>query len=493
MLALSTNSPFLRGQPTGMMSSRTPVYRALPRAGIPPHFGSWDAYASRVEVMMRAGAIHDYTYLWWDVRPHPNLGTVEVRVFDQQTRVELTIALAALTVSMAHRLSAFYDDGAELVEYPTELVDDNKVRAAVKGMNGVLLDFWAGEQVPAERFAMRLLGVLSEHAQELGCERELAGVGELLAGNTGAHRQLRIWEQTPDLKALVGGASSRPAASESTRCGSPLCSVEPVDSPPELSVVCKKCGSEVSPYVTECPYCGTRLRKRAPKLERHGDELTAQETQARPPAAEGRDARARGASATAYDVGAAVGDDRRPRDPGRRDDRPARRRASPVSTSGAIVGPVGDEYWRYLAAPFVYDDLGYLFAIGLALAIFLPEVERRLGTVPSALLVLACGALGMLFAVGLEDALGRRAPRRRRRQRHRARRAGCLDRDARRRPPPRPDRRSTTRSPSRCARPCCCSCRSSRTSPRRGRGSPGRSSGSRVAWRRAGPGEGAGR
>ncbi len=205
MLALSTNSPFLRGHPTGMMSSRIPVYRALPRAGIPPHFGSWEAYASRVEVMMRAGAIKDYTYLWWDVRPHPNLGTVEVRVFDQQTRVELTVALAALTVSIAHRLSSFYDDGAELVEYPTELVDDNKIRAAVKGMNGVLIDFWGAEEVPAERFAMRLLGVLSEHAQELGCERELAGVGELLAGNTGAHRQLRIWQKTPDLKALAAG------------------------------------------------------------------------------------------------------------------------------------------------------------------------------------------------------------------------------------------------------------------------------------------------
>jgi glutamate---cysteine ligase / carboxylate-amine ligase len=211
MLALSTNSPFLRGEPTGMMSSRTPVFRALPRAGIPPHFGSWDAYADRVEVMMRAGAIKDYTFLWWDVRPHPNLGTVEVRVFDQQTRVELTVALAALTVCMAHRLSAHYDEGHELVSYPTELVDDNKIRAAVKGMNGVLLDFWAGEQVPAERFAMQLLGVLSEHAQELGCERELAGVGELLAGNTGAHRQLRIWEENPDCKSLVKGivAASR--------------------------------------------------------------------------------------------------------------------------------------------------------------------------------------------------------------------------------------------------------------------------------------------
>jgi carboxylate-amine ligase len=115
------------------------------------------------------------------------------------------VALAALTVCMAHRLSGFYDEGQELVSYPTELVDDNKIRAAVKGMNGVLVDFWAGEQVPAERFAMRLLGVLSEHAQELGCERELAGVGELLAGNSGAHRQLRMWDENQSMEGLVRG------------------------------------------------------------------------------------------------------------------------------------------------------------------------------------------------------------------------------------------------------------------------------------------------
>ena len=203
LLALSTNSPFLRGRLTGMMSSRTPVYRALPRAGIPPHFGSWQAYSDRVEMMIKAGAIDDYTYLWWDVRPHPGLGTVEVRIFDQQTRVDLTIALAALTVAAAHQLSALFDRDLELVEYPTELVDDNKVRAAINGMDGVLLDFWAGKQVPAERFATGLLENLREHAEELGCERELQGIQELLAGNTGAHRQLRIYEREPDLKALV--------------------------------------------------------------------------------------------------------------------------------------------------------------------------------------------------------------------------------------------------------------------------------------------------
>jgi membrane associated rhomboid family serine protease len=177
-----------------------------------------------------------------------------------------------------------------------------------------------------------------------------------------------------------------------------------VDSPPELSVVCKKCGSEVSPYVTECPYCGTRLRKRAPKLERKGDELTPRETlreRRRRRAAEREPRR----TPSPYDV-----------------ERPwvtiaalaipavglIVERASNLGVLdlGAIIGPVGDEYWRFTAAPFVYDDLGYLFCIGLALAIFMPEVERRIGTLPSALLIVATGSLGMLFAVGLEDALG---------------------------------------------------------------------------------------
>src|ERR671910_866649 len=122
---------------------------------------------------------------------------------------------------------------------------------------------------------------------------------------------------------------------------------------PELSVVCKTCGSEVSPYVTECPYCGTRLRKRAPKLERVGDEVRVRE---------GRRERRRRRAAERRE---------------RRGERFAVLADRPVLDLGAIVGPVGDEWWRYLAAPFVYDDLGYLFACGLALAIFVPGIEAR--------------------------------------------------------------------------------------------------------------------
>ena len=185
-------------------------------------------------------------------------------------------------------------------------------------------------------------------------------------------------------------------------------------SAPELSVVCRNCGSEVSPYVTECPYCGQRLRKRAPKLQRDGDEIRVREgrrekrlrrdaerrTRAEAKLrGEGRGSRFEGlatrpvatallllAPAVLFVVG----------------------RASDLTALelGAILGPPDGEFWRYLTAPFFFDDAGYLFACGLAIAIFLPPLERRIGSVATLLMALACGALGMLAAAGLDAALG---------------------------------------------------------------------------------------
>ena len=203
LLALSANSPFWRGNLTGMMSSRTPVFRAFPRAGVPPHYGTWEIYSHRVEQMMRGGAIEDYTYLWWDVRPHPNLGTVETRIFDQQTTLDHTIGLAALTISLAHRMASLHDAGEPLVGSPTELIDDNKVRAALRGMDGTLIDFRRGEQLPAERMADALVEELMDDAAQLGCSAELELVDDLLRGRSGAHRQLHHWERHHDLSKLV--------------------------------------------------------------------------------------------------------------------------------------------------------------------------------------------------------------------------------------------------------------------------------------------------
>lgn len=205
LLALSTNSPFWRGHATGMMSSRVPVFRAFPREGIPPHYGTWEIYSHRVETMVRSGAIDDYTYLWWDVRAHPRLGTVETRVSDQQTGLASTMALAALVASLARRLSTLYDEEEPLVEYPSELIDDNKVRAALRGMEGELVDFRAGHHVPAPELAKRLLEELAGDALALGCADTFEVVWRILREGTGARRQLAAWEADHQHRDVIAG------------------------------------------------------------------------------------------------------------------------------------------------------------------------------------------------------------------------------------------------------------------------------------------------
>jgi carboxylate-amine ligase len=203
LLAMSSNSPLWRGKTTGMMSSRTPVFRAFPRVGIPPYYGTWDIYSHRVEQMMRGGAIPDYTYLWWDVRPHPNLGTVELRVFDQQTRVEHTIGFAALAQALVHQLAADYDEGVPSIEHPHELIDDNKVRAAVVGIEGRLIDFDHGLEVPGAKMARGVIDDVREHAEELGCEAELSALADLIENGTGARRQLDWLSDHGDIAGLM--------------------------------------------------------------------------------------------------------------------------------------------------------------------------------------------------------------------------------------------------------------------------------------------------
>jgi carboxylate-amine ligase len=190
LLGMSSNSPLWRGKETGMMSARTPIFRSFPRVGVPPYYGNWEIYSHRVELMMRGGAIPDYTYLWWDVRPHPNLGTVEVRVFDQQTRVEHTLGFAALVQSLVHRLAGRYDDGAPSMEHPWELIDDNKVRAALVGIEGKLIDFDRGVEVDGAEMTRGVIEEMREHARELGCEDQLLSLNDLCENGTGARKQI---------------------------------------------------------------------------------------------------------------------------------------------------------------------------------------------------------------------------------------------------------------------------------------------------------------
>lgn len=170
----------------------------------------------------------------------------------------------------------------------------------------------------------------------------------------------------------------------------------------ELRVVCKSCGAEVSPYVTECPYCGTRVRKRAPKLERRNGGLEAKKSRRE----KRRERQARKAAKESVSYGA------RPWATGLVILVPAIAMLVRIGTGGdfdtfgALVVPFDSGWWRFLSAPFAYLSVGYLFAVSLAVAMFAPGLERRLGSVATLILLVACGSLGMLAAYGVEDQRG---------------------------------------------------------------------------------------
>jgi carboxylate-amine ligase len=154
--------------------------------------------------MIGAGVIQDYTYLWHDVRPHPNFGTVEIRVMDSQTHVDHTLGLAALVQGLVKELSEHFDSGQQLSKYPFEMLDENKWLAARHGLEGELVDLPSADRVSTRALARRLLDRMREHCRDLGSEAELAGVEDLLARGNGASRQVVVYEANHDLREVVG-------------------------------------------------------------------------------------------------------------------------------------------------------------------------------------------------------------------------------------------------------------------------------------------------
>jgi carboxylate-amine ligase len=203
LLALSGNSPFWRGDTTGLDSTRTPVFRTFPRVGIPPRYNDFADWARRIEFMMESKVIGDYTYLWYDVRPHPNFGTVEIRVMDSQTRVEQTLALAALVQAMVKELCEHYESGEQLSRYPYEMLDENKWLAARHGLGGSLVDLPDKTRVPVPELARRLMERLRPHAEELGSEVDFDCIEDILDRGNGASRQVVVYEANHDLREVV--------------------------------------------------------------------------------------------------------------------------------------------------------------------------------------------------------------------------------------------------------------------------------------------------
>jgi glutamate---cysteine ligase / carboxylate-amine ligase len=203
LLGLSANSPFWRADTTGMASTRTPIFRAFPRVGIPPTYEDWEDYERRIEFMITARVIEDYTYLWHDVRPHPRFGTVEVRVMDSQTHVEHSLGLAALVQALVRELAEHFDAGKRLSRYPFEMLDENKWLAARHGLEGELVDLPSSERVPTRVLARRLLDRMRDHCADLGSQAELEAVEDLLVRGNGAARQVVVYEANHDLREVM--------------------------------------------------------------------------------------------------------------------------------------------------------------------------------------------------------------------------------------------------------------------------------------------------
>ncbi len=201
LLALSANSPFWRGEVSGLHSTRAAVFAAFPRSGLPPRFESYEDYADAVGFMEATGAIGDYTHLWWDVRPHPRFGTLEIRVMDVQTRVEDATALAAYVQCLVKLLVDRFEAGDRTPSHHRMLLAENKWLAARYGLDAPLMDLAAGKRVktPAATLARRRLRELKPVAKQLGCSSELARVEWILENGSGAQRQLQVYNANHDL------------------------------------------------------------------------------------------------------------------------------------------------------------------------------------------------------------------------------------------------------------------------------------------------------
>jgi carboxylate-amine ligase len=205
LLALSASSPFWRGELTGLESSRQMVFAAFPRSGPPPRFRDYADYAEVVGQLEKTGCIADYTHIWWDIRLHPRLGTIEVRICDAVTRLEHVVAIVAYCQALVKLFSERFDRGEEIPSYHRILTTENKWLAGRYGLEAPLMDLATGRRnrVAVAQLIRRTLKEIEPHARELGSDRELEGLEEILRNGNGADRQLRVFNANRDIVEVV--------------------------------------------------------------------------------------------------------------------------------------------------------------------------------------------------------------------------------------------------------------------------------------------------
>ncbi len=203
LYALSVNSPFWLGQNTGLKAYRQMIFERFPRTGIPDAFESLSEYEDYLKLLVATNCIDNAKKIWWDIRLHPFFDTIEFRICDAQTRVDDTIALAALMQAIVLKLQKLRRYNVTFRSYPRRLIDENRWRASRYGIDGKLIDFGRKCEMDERELLHEMLEFVAPEIDELGNHAEIAHIEKIMREGTGADRQLAVWEQTHEIKAVV--------------------------------------------------------------------------------------------------------------------------------------------------------------------------------------------------------------------------------------------------------------------------------------------------
>ena len=203
ILALSTSSPFWQGYDSGLHSYRCKVFDKFPRTNIPDLYSSWSEFENFVNLLIRTNCIDNAKKIWWDIRPHPHFPTLEFRICDMPTRMEDTIAIAALCQAIIAKLFQLHSRNLSFRHYSRALIMENKWRAARYGIDGKMIDFGKQKEVPVRDLIREILDFVSDVASELGTLQELAHIETILNTGTASGRALKVFGDTNDLNQVV--------------------------------------------------------------------------------------------------------------------------------------------------------------------------------------------------------------------------------------------------------------------------------------------------
>ena len=194
LLALSTSSPFWKGELTGLKSYRVSIFDELPRTGLPEQFDSYNEYRRHLKILLNSGLLEDPSKIWWDLRPNVKFPTLEMRICDTCTSLKDSISIAALYLCIIHMVHRLRRENQKWRVYSKMLINENRWRVQRYGMEKGLVDFGKSKLVPYKYLIDELIELVKEDASELGCIQEVQNIKNIYKAGTSADKQIKIFK-----------------------------------------------------------------------------------------------------------------------------------------------------------------------------------------------------------------------------------------------------------------------------------------------------------